>query len=276
MCLRIIGAGAVRGHVPVPPAARGWKEPRNDQSQPYDAGNPAAGKDYTPVGRSDNGSHPLVRTPPRCWALVVPDRRTVDHPLTRPGNPDASLSAFWRGSGAGARRASDALGGSAGSDLRQREGRYGVPLQRNRQDSRYCPDRTGGRSLPDGGSGRSGTGVQCSPSAQKADEDLIVGQKREIVNRPCFARPLGCGIGVMCKIETRYRTCLNGAPCLPHYRPSVTHLGFGISAAKLPDLAPFAIYARVLAAIYTGPCRRGGNQGMGRSFSSSGVALTKP
>ena len=191
MCLRIIGAGAVRGHVPVPPAARGWKEPRNDQSQPYDAGNPAAGKDYTPVGRSDNGSHPLVRTPPRCWALVVPDRRTVDHPLTRPGNPDASLSAFWRGSGAGARRASDAPGGSAGSDLRQREGRYGVPLQRNRQDSRYCPDRTGGRSPPDGGSGRSGTGVQCSPSAQKADEDLIVGQKRETVNRPCFARHLG-------------------------------------------------------------------------------------
>ena len=85
------------------------------------------------------------------------------------------------------------------------------------------------------------------------DEDLIVGQKREIVNRPCFARPLGCGIGVMCKIETRYRTCLNGPPCLPHYRPSVTHLGFGISAAKLPDRAPFAIYARVLAAIYISP-----------------------
>ena len=152
---------------------------------------PAAGKDCTPVGRSDNGSHPLVRPPPRRWALVVPDRQTVGHPLTRPGNPDASLSAFWRGSGAGARRDSDVLGGSAGSDLRQREGRYGVPLQRNRQDSRYCPDRTGGRSPPGGGSGRSGTGVQCSPSAQKADEDLIVGQKRETVNRPCFARHLG-------------------------------------------------------------------------------------
>jgi len=60
----------------------------------------------------------------------------------------------------------------------------------------------------------------------------------------------------MCKIETRYRTCLNGSPCLPHYRPSVTHLGFGISAAKLPDRAPFAIYARVLAAIYSGICRQ--------------------
>ena len=102
-----------------------------------------------------------------------------------------------------------------------------------------------------GGNERSDTDVLCSPSAKKADEDLIIGRKREIVTRSCTARPVGCGVGVIATIRDPASHLLSTAfPIYPFTRLlSPVPADSGLGRKLLAD--SFAIYARVLEAIYT-------------------------
>ena len=90
----------------------------------------------------------------------------------------------------------------------------------------------------------------CSPSAKKADEDLIIGRKREIVTRSCTARPVGCGVGVIATIRDPASHLLSTAfPIYPFTRLlSPVPADSGLGRKLLAD--SFAIYARVLEAIY--------------------------
>ena len=89
----------------------------------------------------------------------------------------------------------------------------------------------------------------CSPSAKKADEDLIIGRKREIVTRSCTARPVGCGVGVIATIRDPASHLLSTAfPIYPFTRLlSPVPADSGLGRKLLAD--SFAIYARVLEAI---------------------------
>ena len=84
---------------------------------------------------------------------------------------------------------------------------------------------------------------------QKADEDLIIGRKREIVTRSCTARPVGCGVGVIATIRDPASHLLSTAfPIYPFTRLlSPVPADSGLGRKLLAD--SFAIYARVLEAI---------------------------
>ena len=107
----------------------------------------------------------------------------------------------------------------------------------------------------------------CSPSAKKADEDLIIGRKREIVTRSCTARPVGCGVGVIATIRDPASHLLSTAfPIYPFTRLlSPVPADSGLGRKLLAD--SFAIYARVLEAIYN-------REGVDNSYVSRMINLT--
>jgi hypothetical protein len=88
--------------------------------------------------------------------------------------------------------------------------------------NRYCPGRSGCRSLPGGDSGHSCIDGQHSPSAAIADENW---NKREFGYIIIQARALH-GFGVWyrgtAQVKTRYHACLNGTLSLPDSFPGVT------------------------------------------------------
>ena len=119
----------------------------------------------------------------------------MDHWRGIPGNADASLSYFGFGNDADDRHASNGRDGCSGSVFRQLSMMLCGPRLHTAYRNRYCPDRSGCRSLPGGDSGHSCRDGQCSPSAAKADENWNKGNNRYIIIQARASHGWGCGIG---------------------------------------------------------------------------------
>ena len=119
----------------------------------------------------------------------------MDHWRGIPGNCDASLSYVGIGNDADDRRASNGRDGCSGSVFRQLSMTSCGPSLRTTYHNRYCPDRSGCRSLLGGDSGHSCRDGQCSPSAAKTDENWNKGNNGYIIIQARALHGWGCGIG---------------------------------------------------------------------------------
>ena len=119
----------------------------------------------------------------------------MDHWRVAPGNSDASLSYAEIGNDADDRRASNGRDGYSGNVFRQLSMTPCGPSLHTTYHNRYCPDRSGCRSLPGGDNGHSCRDGQYSPSAAKADENWNKGNNGYIIIQARAWHGWGCGIG---------------------------------------------------------------------------------
>ena len=152
------------------------------------------------------------------------------------GNPDASLSYFWTGNDAGARRASDGRDGCSGSVFRQLSTTSCGPSLRTIYRNRYCPDRSDCRSLPGGDSGHSCRDGQCSPSAATADENWNKRKNGYIIIQARALHGWGCGIGGLVRS-----------------RPGIAPVSTALSLYPIPFLVSLPVAVLLLDSGYPQP-----------------------